>query len=99
MEGRRRTARTGHLRIPRPKSVRRRVAAGLRGAPRLLPGRDERWGLGAISGPPISIAERHGFAGARRTLGGWGAISGPPFQLSSATAFAGARRTLGGWRS
>src|SRR5947207_6044748 len=43
------------------------------------PGRSECWGVwGAISGSPISIAARHGSAGARRALGGVGAISGPP---------------------
>src|SRR6266403_867884 len=32
------------------------ICDGYRGAPRLSPGRDERWGVwGAMSGPPISI--------------------------------------------
>src|SRR5687768_12100557 len=30
-----------------------------------------RWALGAISAPRVT-EERHGFAGARRTLGAWG---------------------------
>src|SRR6266403_4728398 len=53
-----------------------------RGAPRLGRGASERWGVwGAMSGPLTSmggpcrgrsrrIEERHGLAGARRTLGG-----------------------------
>src|SRR6267143_1631890 len=47
------------------------------------PGRDERWGVwGPYRGPHYAraIEERHGSAGARRTLGGVGAISGPPLR-------------------
>src|SRR5437762_717546 len=40
-----------------------------RGAPRLRRGAPNVGGLGAISGPPSSIEERPGFAGALRTLG------------------------------
>ncbi|TMQ27442.1 MAG: LLM class F420-dependent oxidoreductase [Candidatus Rokuibacteriota bacterium] len=41
------------------------------------PGRDERWGIGGHVGAPNQEDERHGLAGARRTLGGWGPCRGP----------------------
>src|SRR5262249_30576212 len=75
----------------------RRGRAGRRRAPRL------RWGassMGAISGLLHSrdSEERHGSAGARRTLGGMGAISGPRHSRDSEERHgsAGARRTSGG---
>src|SRR2546421_1130967 len=46
-----------------------------------------------MSGPPRVcqfLEERHGFAGALRTLGGWGAISGPPLQQAGLGGHLGA---------
>jgi hypothetical protein len=49
-----------------------------------LPGRPERTGVWAISGPPVQedVEGGHGSAGVSRAHGGLGAISGPPVQLS-----------------
>src|SRR5207244_1924594 len=57
----------------RRRAVTRRATA--------LPGRDERWGGGGPWSGPLSAPRgneaRHGFAGARRTLGGGGGHFGP----------------------
>src|SRR5205807_1885654 len=53
-----------------------------RGAPRLLPGRAERWGVWGPSRGPHHLRRwsrrATALAGARRARGGLGAISGPP---------------------
>src|SRR5205823_12058681 len=51
-----------------------------RGAPRLCRGATSDRGVGGHFGAPLpvtTIEARHGFAGARRAIGGLGAISGP----------------------
>src|SRR5437660_4232034 len=66
-----------------------------------IPGRAERLGFGGHFGAPSrrrEPEERHGYAGARRTLGGLGAISGPPAgdaSQRSATAMPGRAERLG----
>src|SRR5437016_3828079 len=52
-----------------------------RAAPRLRRGAANAGGLGGHVGAPVTVTtpeQRHGPAGALRTLGGLGAISGPP---------------------
>src|SRR6266852_1552203 len=67
---------------PRPRilgSPHGHVTPRHRGASRLCRGAPNVGGLGAISEPPQprDIEERHGFAGALRTLGVWGPSRGP----------------------
>src|SRR5207245_9135029 len=56
-------------------------ATRTRGAPRLCRGAPNVWGFGGHFVAPSrrrEPEERHGYAGARRTVGGLGAVSGPP---------------------
>src|SRR5205807_8750995 len=88
------------LRDTRPPAAleRRQSAAGQRaeeGRPGCAGAARAIWGLGAMSGPPVSIRRsardegRPGFAGAARTMGVWGPCLGPQFQSDGLGAMSG----------
>src|SRR2546430_517478 len=61
-----------------------------RGAPRLLPGRDKRWGVGGPSGPPSPatlIEARHGFCRGAPSDGGFGGHLGAPIKMDDFEAW------------